>query len=53
MKYQAWLIIMAITILDIIHCPVIYLKHNVSETSSIGWDHLKMEIEFSLQNVMF
>jgi hypothetical protein len=55
-----------ITILDIIHRPVFYLKHDVSnpasgpetETNSIYWAeqsrfHLKTETESSLRNIMF
>jgi hypothetical protein len=49
--------VITITVLDIIHRPVFYLKHNVLQTgfclrAQLYRFHLKMEIESSLRNFM-
>jgi hypothetical protein len=62
-------ILVTITIQDIIHCPVFYLKHDVSETDfclhiqveptqlvpvdRASLSHLKMQTESSLRIVVF
>jgi E3 ubiquitin-protein ligase DOA10 len=59
-SYENIYYFITITILDIIHRRIFYLKHDVSETetSSLYWahlsrHHLNTEIESSLQNVVF
>jgi hypothetical protein len=54
-----WYSNITVKILDIINCPVFYLKHNVpdTETSSICWAglsrfHLKTETESNLRKVL-
>jgi hypothetical protein len=48
-----WYINITITILDIIHRPVFYLKHDVSETGFYLRLKVGTETESSLQNVTF
>jgi hypothetical protein len=49
--YVIFFILVFTTVLDIIHRPVLYLRHDVC--AHLSSSHLKTETESSLENVLF